>query len=83
MVKTTFSKQHCFQSNLNETSENIVRASFVQSKMIGKSSRSCIEDDFNKDCLLKANEILSPPKKKNIFKRIDLSANTVARIITD
>ncbi|KAG6924098.1 GTF2I repeat domain containing 2, partial [Chelydra serpentina] len=58
-----------------------VRASFVISEKIAKSSRPFTEGLFVKECLMKASEILCPDKK--VFEGINLSANTVACKITD
>uniref|UniRef100_A0A8C3IDC5 Uncharacterized protein n=1 Tax=Chrysemys picta bellii TaxID=8478 RepID=A0A8C3IDC5_CHRPI len=80
--KAAFAKQRNFFSGINKFSEDSVRASFVISEMIAKSSRPFTEGFFVKECLMKANEILCPDRKK-VFEGISLSANTVACRITD
>ncbi|KAG6921105.1 GTF2I repeat domain containing 2 [Chelydra serpentina] len=81
-LKAAFAKQRNFFSGINKSSEDSVRASFVISEMIAKSSRPFTEGLFIKECLLKASEILCPDRKK-VFEGISLSANTVACRITD
>ena len=81
-LKSAFSKQRSFFSNINQANEDSVRASFVISEMIAKSSRPFTEGLFIKECLLEASGILCPDKKK-LFAGISLSPNTVASRITD
>ncbi|KAG6924592.1 GTF2I repeat domain containing 2 [Chelydra serpentina] len=81
-LKAAFAKQRNFFSGINKSSEDSVRASFVISEMIAKSSRPFTEGLFVKECLMKASEILCPDRKK-VFEGISLSANTVACRITD
>lgn len=81
-LKAAFAKQRNLFSGINKSSEDSVRASFVISEMIAKSSRPFTEGLFIKECLMKASEILCPDRKK-VFEGISLSANTVACRITD
>ena len=81
-LKTAFANQRNVFRNLNKGSEDSVRASFVVSEMIAKSSRSFTEGQFIKDCFIKVSEILCPDKKK-LFEGISLCANTVASRITE
>ena len=78
-LKASLSKQRNFFTNINKLSEDSVKASFVLSEMIAKSSRPFTEGPFIKECFVKACEILCPDKKK-VFEGISLSANTVASI---
>ncbi|KAG6925563.1 GTF2I repeat domain containing 2 [Chelydra serpentina] len=81
-LKAAFAKQRNVFSGINKSSEDSVRASFVISEMIAKSSRPFTEGLFVKEYLVKASEILCP-KRKKVFEGISLSANTVACRITD
>ena len=87
MKKLSNSMCHCrnnetFFTNINKSSEDSVKASFVLSEMIAKSLRPFTEGPFIKECFVKACEILCPDKKK-VYKGISLSANTVASRITE
>jgi len=81
-LKASLSKQRHFFTNINKSSEDSVKANFVLSEMIAKSSRPFTEGPFIKECFVKACEILCPDKKK-VFEGISLSANTVASRITE
>ena len=81
-LKAAFCKQRSFFANINQSNEDSVRASFVISEMIAKSSRPFTEGLFIKECLVKASDILCPGKKK-LFEGISLSPNTVASRVTD
>ena len=81
-LKAALSKQRNFFTNINQVSENSVKASFVSSEMIAKTSRPFTEGLFIKEYFVKACEILCPEKKK-VFEGISLSANTVASRITE
>lgn len=76
-VKQLFWSNSPFFFNLDKASNNAIRASFVLSKMIGKSSQTFSEENFIKDFLLNASKSLCPEKRK-IFESISLSPNTVA-----
>ncbi|KAG6924377.1 GTF2I repeat domain containing 2 [Chelydra serpentina] len=80
-LKAAFAKQRNFFSEINKSSQDSVRTSFVISEMIAKS-RPFTEGLFVKECLVKASEILCPDRKK-VFEGISLSATTVACRITD
>ncbi|KAG6938840.1 GTF2I repeat domain containing 2 [Chelydra serpentina] len=80
-LKAGFAKQRNLFLEINKSSEDSVRASFVISKMIVKS-RLFTEGLFVKECLVKANKILCPDRKK-VFEGISLSATTVACRIMD
>ena len=81
-LKSSFPQQCNLFTNSNMSSEDLVKASFVISNMIAKSSRPFTEGRFIKDCLIKACEIVCPEKKK-AFEGISLSANTAASRITE
>ncbi|XP_075207832.1 general transcription factor II-I repeat domain-containing protein 2-like [Anomaloglossus baeobatrachus] len=81
-LKASLKKQRNLFSSINKASETSVKASFVLSNMIAKSSRPFTEGQFIKDCFVKASEILCPDKTK-LFEGISLSANTVASRITE
>jgi len=81
-LKSSFAQQRNLFNNSNKSSEDLVKASFVISNMIAKSSRPFTEGQFIKECLIKACEIVCPEKKK-AFEGISLSANTVASRITE
>src|SRR6218665_3403845 len=76
-LKSALCKQRSFFTNVSQSSEDSVKASFAISEMIAKSSRPFTEGLFIKECLLKASDILCPGKKK-LFEGISLSPNTVA-----
>ncbi|CAM4583033.1 unnamed protein product [Lepidochelys kempii] len=82
LLKAAFAKQRNFFLEINKSSEDSVRASFVISKTIAKSSQPFTEGLFVKECLVKASKILCPDRKK-VFEGISLSANTVACRIMD
>ena len=81
-LKAAFCKQRSFFANINKSNKDSIRASFVISDMIAKSSRPFTEGLFIKECLVKASDILCPGKKK-LFEGISLSPNTVASRVTD
>jgi len=81
-LKSAFCKQRSFFASINQSNKDSVRASFVISGMIAKSSRPFTEGLFIKECLVKASEILCPGKQK-LFEGISLSPNTVASRVTD
>ena len=67
---------------MNQSNEDSVRASFVISEMIAKSSRPLTEGLFVKECIVKASDILCPSKTK-LFEGISLYPNTVASRVSD
>lgn len=81
-LKSSLMKQRNFFSDINKTSEASVKASFAISEIIAKSSRPFVEGSFIKECMLKACEIICPEKCKR-FGEVSLSANTVARRVTE
>ena len=81
-LKAGFCKQRSFFANMNQSNKDSVRASFVISDMIAKSSRPFTERLFVKECLVKANDILCPGKTK-LFEGISLSPNTIASRVAD
>lgn len=81
-LKSALWKQRRLFTTINQSNEDSVRASFVISELIAKSSRPFTEGLFIKECLLKASDILCPDKKK-LFESLSLSPNTVATRITE
>ena len=81
-LKSSLVKQKNYFTDINKASEASVKASFAISEMIAKSSRPFVEGKFIKQCMLKACEILCPEKSR-CFEDISLSANTVARRVTE
>lgn len=81
-LKAGFKQMRAMFENINKTSEDCVRVSYMISHKIASSSRPFTDGQFVKDCMLNASQILCNDKKK-IFEGISLSANTVARRITD
>ena len=81
-LKAGFCKQRSFFANMNLSNKDSVRASFVISEMIAKSSRPFTEELFVKECLVKVSDILCPGKTK-LFEGISLSPNTVASRVAD
>ena len=81
-LKAAFWKQRSFLASINQSNEDSVRASFVISEIIAQSSRLFTDGLFIKECLVKANDILYPDKKK-LFEGISLTLNTVASMVTD
>ena len=67
---------------MNQSNKDSLRASFVISEMIAKSSRPFTEGLFVKECLVKESDILCPGKTK-LFEGISLSPNTVASRVAD
>ena len=67
---------------MNQSNKDSVRASFVISEMIAKSSRPFTEGLFVKECLVKASDILCPSEIK-LFEGLSLSPNTVASRVAD
>ena len=63
-LKAGFCKQRSLFTDMNQSNEDFVRASYVISEMIRKSSRPFTEGLFVKECLVKASDILCPSKKK-------------------
>jgi hypothetical protein len=59
-----------------------VHASFSVSQFITKKSKSFMDGEYVKECVMKAAEILCP-KKQQLFKTISLSANTVVDRVND
>ena len=59
-MKSSLCKRRSMPANINLSNKNGVRASFVLSEMIAKSSRPFTESLFIKECLLKASDILCP-----------------------
>ena len=81
-LKSLLVKQKNYFTDINKASEASVKASFAISELIAKSSRPFVEGKFIKQCMLKACEILCPEKSR-CFEDISLSANTVARRVTE
>jgi len=81
-LKASVTAQSVFFTSTSKVSEGSVRASYVISEMIAKSSKPFTEGAFVKECMLKTTEIICPEKKK-LFEGISLSANTVAARITE
>ena len=52
--------------------DNIVKARFIVAEKIAKHSKSFIEGDFVKDCIIEVSKILCPHKVK-IFEQLSLS----------
>lgn len=80
-LKSLSQQRHIF-NKVHKSSEDVVIASYVVSQMIAKTSHPFTEGQFVKDCLVDVAQILCPEKVK-IFSEISLSANTVARRITE
>ena len=76
------SKQKNIFVNKSKESEDVVLVSYMLSDVIAKSSHPFTEGEFLKDCMLKAVDILCP-EKKQLFKGISLSANTVASRVNE
>ena len=81
-LKSSLVKQKSYFTDINKAREASVKASFAISEMIAKSSLPFVEGKFIKQCMLKACEILCPEKSR-CFEDISLSANTVARRVTE
>uniref|UniRef100_A0A8C0QS43 SPIN-DOC-like zinc-finger domain-containing protein n=1 Tax=Chelonoidis abingdonii TaxID=106734 RepID=A0A8C0QS43_CHEAB len=81
-LKAAFAKQRNFFLEINKSSKDSVRASFVIREIIAKSPGPFTEGLFVKECLVKASEILCPDQKK-VFEGISSSASTVACRIMD
>lgn len=74
--------QHSVFKKQNSESESLVKASYVISEKIARSSKSFMEGEFIKECLVSVAEILCPNQKK-VFEKISLSAPTVTRRIEE
>lgn len=67
---------HSQRSNL----DSVVKASFIISSKIAKTSKSFSEGQFVKECLVDVAELLCPEKKRE-FEKVSLSRRTVVRRI--
>lgn len=56
----------------------VTGARYVASELITKAGKPFPEEQFPKDCMLQATDILCPEQKH--FNNISLSANTVAEL---
>ncbi|KAK0153316.1 General transcription factor II-I repeat domain-containing protein 2B [Merluccius polli] len=69
-------------SHDHRLTENITRASFVESELIVMKLKPHAEGEFVKECLVAIAELLAPDKVK-LFQSISLSRRTVADRITE
>ena len=80
-LKSAYCKQRSFFTNTNQSNEDCVKASFVLSEMIAKSSQPFTEGLFIKElkeCLVKTSDICAD--KKKLFEGISLSPNIGSQI---
>lgn len=69
-------------SNANKISDAAVKRSYVISEKIAWASKPFTDDEFIKDYLLSAAEIMCP-EQKQAFANISLTGNTVAQWVKD
>jgi hypothetical protein len=65
-----------------EESKACVRVSYVIAEKIAKKTKTFLEGEFVKECLIAAEEILCP-NNKEVFKKLCLSGVTVARRVKE
>lgn len=70
---TSFEKQR-------KHSDNALKASFIISSKLAKSSKPFTEGEFIKECLLEITDVICPEKKKE-FENISLSRRQIVRRI--
>ncbi|CAN7949242.1 unnamed protein product [Ixodes hexagonus] len=81
-LKAALGKQQDLFKKAAKASDETVRASFVISELIAKSSKPFTEGLFVKKCLLEVADATCPSMKKT-FEKISLSPNTVAERINE
>lgn len=81
-LKASLEKQQGLFQKAVKTSDETVRASFIVSELIAKSSKPFTEGLFVKKCFLEVADAVCPSMKKT-FEKISLSANTVAERINE
>jgi hypothetical protein len=73
-LKSDLQRQQNIVTVATKSNEAAVHASFAISQIIAKKSKPFTDNEYVKECLMKAAEILCP-EKKHFFKTISLSAN--------
>ena len=73
--QATFSKPRCDR-------DNVIKTSYVVSKLIAKKLRPHVEGEFVTECMVAAVELLAPDKVK-LFQDVSLSRRTVSDRITN
>ncbi|CAN7940767.1 unnamed protein product [Ixodes hexagonus] len=81
-LKAALGKQQDLFKKAAKASDETVRASFVISELIAKSSKPFTEGLFVKKCLLEVADATHPSMKKT-FEKISLSPKTVAERINE
>ncbi|CAN7989518.1 unnamed protein product [Ixodes hexagonus] len=81
-LKAASVKQQDLFKKAAKASDETVRASFVISELIAKSSKPFTEGLFVKKCLLEVADATCPSMKKT-FEKISLSPNTVTERINE
>ncbi|MDD9361376.1 MAG: hypothetical protein PV344_00370, partial [Anaplasma sp.] len=81
-LKASLGKQQGLFQKAVKTSDETVRASFIVSELIAKSSKPFTDGLFIKKCLLEVADAVCPSMKKT-FEKISLSPNTVAERINE
>jgi hypothetical protein len=66
----------------NKSNEAAVCANFVLMQIAAKRSKPFTDGEFEKECIMKATEILWP-EKQQLLKTISLFANTVADLVNN
>ena len=62
--------------------ESVVAASYAVAKVIAKRSKPYSDGEFVKDCFLRVADFMYP-EKKELFKKLSLSRQTIARRTED
>lgn len=81
-LKTAFKSQQLVFKKVNNEQEAATRASIRVAHLIAKLGKPFADGELVKDCMIAAAEEMCPDNIKS-FKSISLSANTVARRVTD
>ena len=81
-LKNVLVGQQAVIANLSSQQESVVAASYSVAEVIAKKRKPFSDGEFVKECLHRVADVLCPEKKEQ-FKQISLSRQTIARRIED